>query len=80
MSNYEICQEMGQNFIDYAYAVNTDRSIPAAADGLKPVHRRILWSMYKEKNTSDKAHIKCARIVGDVMGKYHPHGKRYCRV
>ncbi len=74
MSNYEICQEMGQNFIDYAYAVNTDRSIPSAADGLKPVHRRILWSMYKEKNTSDKAHVKCARIVGDVIGKYHPHG------
>ena len=74
MSNYEICQEMGQNFIDYAYAVNTDRSIPSAADGLKPVHRRILWSMYKEKNTPDKAHVKCARIVGDVIGKYHPHG------
>lgn len=74
MSNYEICQEMGQNFIDYAYAVNTDRSIPSAADGLKPVHRRILWSMYKEKNTADKAHVKCARIVGDVIGKYHPHG------
>ena len=74
LSNYEICQEMGQNFIDYAYAVNTDRSIPSAADGLKPVHRRILWSMYKEKNTSDKAHSKCARIVGDVIGKYHPHG------
>ena len=73
-SNYEICQEMGQNFIDYAYAVNTDRSIPAAADGLKPVHRRILWSMYKEKNTLDKAHVKCARVVGDVIGKYHPHG------
>lgn len=72
-SNYEICQEMGQNFIDYAYAVNTDRSIPSAADGLKPVHRRILWSMYKEKNTADKAHVKCARIVGDVIGKYHPH-------
>lgn len=74
MSNYEICQEMGQNFIDYAYAVNTDRSIPAAADGLKPVHRRILWSMYKEKNTHNKAHVKCARVVGDVIGKYHPHG------
>ena len=74
MSNYEICQEMGQNFIDYAYAVNTDRSMPSAADGLKPVHRRILWSMYKEKNTSDKAHVKCARVVGDVIGKYHPHG------
>lgn len=73
-SNYEICQEMGQNFIDYAYAVNTDRSIPSAADGLKPVHRRILWSMYKEKNSSNKAHVKCARIVGDVIGKYHPHG------
>ena len=75
MSNYELCEEMGQNFIDYAYAVNTDRSIPSAADGLKPVHRRILWSMYKEKNNSDKAHVKCARIVGDVIGKYHPHGK-----
>ena len=75
MYNQELCAEMGQNFIDYAYAVNTDRSIPAAADGLKPVHRRILYSMYNEKCTADKKHIKCARIVGDVIGKYHPHGK-----
>lgn len=74
MSSLDLCQELRQNFIDYAYAVNTDRAIPSAADGLKPVARRILWGMQEGKFFSNKAYIKCARVVGDVMGKYHPHG------
>lgn len=75
MSSLEVCTEMKQNFIDYAYAVNTDRAIPSAADGLKPVTRRILYSLYENKFFQNKAHVKSARIVGDVMGKYHPHGR-----
>ena len=70
----DVCVELGQNFIDYAYAVNTDRAIPNAADGLKPVARRILWSMSQEKFVHNKSYVKCARVVGDVIGKYHPHG------
>ena len=74
MSNLDVCQELGQNFIDYAYAVNSDRAIPSAADGLKPVARRILWGMNQAKVFSNKAHVKCATVVGKVMGDYHPHG------
>lgn len=74
MSNLDVCQELGQNFIDYAYAVNSDRAIPSAADGLKPVARRILWGMDQAKVFSNKAHVKCATVVGKVMGDYHPHG------
>ena len=70
----DIRQELGVNFIEYAVAVNTDRAIPDATSGLKPVHKRILWSMYEEGRASNKPHVKCARIYGDVMGKYHPHG------
>lgn len=74
MSNLDVCQELGQNFIDYAHAVNSDRAIPSAADGLKPVARRILWGMDQAKVFSNKAHVKCATVVGKVMGDYHPHG------
>lgn len=74
MSNLDVCQELGQNFIDYAHAVNSDRAIPSAADGLKPVARRILWGMNQTKVFSNKAHVKCATVVGKVMGDYHPHG------
>jgi DNA gyrase subunit A len=70
----DIVNELGTNFIEYAVAVNTDRSIPDAKSGLKPVAKRILWSAYEEKRTFSKPHVKSARIVGDVMGKYHPHG------
>lgn len=70
----DIINELGTNFIEYAVAVNTDRSIPDAKSGLKPVAKRILWSAYEEKRTFSKPHVKSARIVGDVMGKYHPHG------
>ena len=70
----DLTQELGTNFIEYAVAVNTDRAIPDAKSGLKPVAKRILWSAYEEGRISSKPHVKAARIVGDVMGKYHPHG------
>ena len=70
----EINDEMKRSFISYAMAVNVSRAIPDVRDGLKPVHRRILYSMNEVGITSDKPHKKCARIVGDVLGKYHPHG------
>ena len=75
MNNSDILQELGTNFIEYAVAVNTDRAIPDAKSGLKPVAKRILWSAFEEKRFSSKPHVKAARIVGDVMGKYHPHGR-----
>ena len=70
----DILHELGTNFIEYAVAVNTDRAIPESKSGLKPVARRILWGSYVGGRTSNKAHVKCARIVGDVMGSLHPHG------
>ena len=70
----DLVKELGQNFIEYAVAVNTDRAIPNAVDGLKPVAKRILWSSYESGRTSSKPHVKCALIYGEVMGKYHPHG------
>ena len=70
----DILHELGTNFIEYAVACNTDRAIPESKSGLKPVARRILWGSYVGGRTSNKAHVKCARIVGDVMGSLHPHG------
>lgn len=70
----DILHELGTNFIEYAVAVNSDRAIPESKSGLKPVARRILWGSYVGGRTSNKAHVKCARIVGDVMGSLHPHG------
>ena len=70
----DLTQELGTNFIEYAVAVNTDRAIPDATSGLKPVAKRILWSAFDEGRLFSKPHVKAARIVGDVMGKYHPHG------
>ena len=67
-------EEMKTSFIAYAMAVNVSRAIPDVRDGLKPVHRRILYSMGELNLFSDKPYRKCARIVGDVLGKYHPHG------
>lgn len=69
-----IKEEMQKSFIAYAMAVNVSRAIPDVRDGLKPVHRRILYSMGELNLFSDKPYRKCARIVGDVLGKYHPHG------
>lgn len=73
MQNY-LRDELGTNFIEYAVAVNSDRAIPDSKSGLKPVAKRILWSTFEEGRVYSKPHVKAARIVGDVMGKYHPHG------
>ena len=70
----DIEQEMKKSFISYAMAVIINRALPDVRDGLKPVHRRILYSMDEQGFTSDKPFHKSARIVGDVLGKYHPHG------
>ncbi|MDW0111259.1 DNA gyrase subunit A [Sporosarcina aquimarina] len=69
-----IGKEMETSFLDYAMSVIVSRALPDVRDGLKPVHRRILYAMQDLGNTADKAHKKSARIVGDVIGKYHPHG------
>ncbi len=66
--------EMRKSYLDYAMSVIIGRALPDIRDGLKPVHRRILYAMYKEGNTSDKRYIKCAGVVGEVIKKYHPHG------
>ncbi len=70
----EIQQEMEQSFLEYAMSVIVSRALPDVRDGLKPVHRRILWSMYDSGTRPDRGHVKCATVVGDVIGKYHPHG------
>jgi DNA gyrase subunit A len=67
-------EEMKKSFIDYAMSVITDRALPDVRDGLKPVHRRILYSMFTQGFTPDKAYRKCATTVGDVLGRFHPHG------
>jgi len=69
-----ITKEIETSFLDYAMSVIVSRALPDVRDGLKPVHRRILYGMQELGNTADKAYKKSARIVGDVMGKYHPHG------
>ena len=69
-----IVDEIEKSFLDYSMSVIVARALPDLRDGLKPVHRRILYSMYESGYTPDKPHKKSARIVGDVMGKYHPHG------
>ena len=71
----EIQEEMEPSFLDYAMSVITARALPDARDGLKPVHRRILYGMDDLGARPDRSHMKCARITGDVMGKYHPHGE-----
>lgn len=74
IQDVNLTQEMEESFIDYAMSVIVSRALPDVRDGLKPVHRRILYGMNEMGVTPDKAHKKSARIVGDVMGKYHPHG------
>src|SRR3954462_11272513 len=69
-----ILDEMKRSYLDYAMSVIVARALPDARDGLKPVHRRILYSMYEQGYTPDKKYVKSARVVGDVIGKYHPHG------
>ncbi len=74
IKDINLTDEMEESFIDYAMSVIVSRALPDVRDGLKPVHRRILYGMNEMGVTPDKAHKKSARIVGDVMGKYHPHG------
>src|SRR5690349_3950535 len=66
--------EVEDSYLEYAYSVIHSRALPDARDGLKPVHRRILWSMQEQGHRPDRAYVKSARVVGDVMGRYHPHG------
>lgn len=70
----DLKKTMETSYIDYAMSVIASRALPDVRDGLKPVQRRVLYSMIELSNTPDKPHRKCARIVGDTMGKYHPHG------
>ncbi len=70
----EIQEEMESSFLDYAMSVIVSRALPDARDGLKPVHRRILWSMHDQGFRPDRSFVKCARVVGDVMARFHPHG------
>ncbi len=70
----EIQEEMERSFLDYAMSVIVARALPDVRDGLKPVHRRILWAMFDQGYTPNRAHVKCAKVVGEVIGNYHPHG------
>ena len=74
LKEQNIVEEVRKSFLEYSMSVITSRALPDLRDGLKPVHRRILYSMYASGITPDKPHKKSARIVGDVMGKFHPHG------
>ncbi len=73
-SSISLEEEMQRSYLDYAMSVIVSRALPDCRDGLKPVHRRILYSMNESGYNYNKAYKKSARIVGDVMGKYHPHG------
>src|SRR5215472_12545315 len=66
--------EMRHSYLDYAMSVIVGRALPDARDGLKPVHRRILFAMHEANIVYNRPYVKCARVVGDVLGKYHPHG------
>lgn len=74
ITQVDIAKEIRESFLDYSMSVIVSRALPDVRDGLKPVHRRILYAMYDNGITSDKPHKKSARIVGEVLGKYHPHG------
>nr|WP_240916298.1 DNA gyrase subunit A [Sanguibacter sp. HDW7] len=74
MDQVDLQQEMQKSFLDYAMSVIVSRALPDVRDGLKPVHRRVLYAMYDGGYRPDRAFSKCTRVVGDVMGKYHPHG------
>ena len=70
----DLQQEMQRSYIDYAMSVIVGRALPEVRDGLKPVHRRVLYAMYDQGFRPDRSYVKCARVVGEVMGNYHPHG------
>ena len=67
-------EEMRRSYLDYAMSVIVGRALPDVRDGLKPVHRRVLFAMHEANNVWNRPYVKCARVVGDVLGKYHPHG------
>ena len=67
-------EEMRRSYLDYAMSVIVGRALPDVRDGLKPVHRRILFAMHESNTVWNRPYVKCARVVGDVLGKYHPHG------
>src|SRR2546430_7320418 len=67
-------EEMRRSYLDYAMSVIVGRALPDVRDGLKPVHRRVLFAMHESNNVWNRPYVKCARIVGEVLGKYHPHG------
>jgi Type IIA topoisomerase (DNA gyrase/topo II, topoisomerase IV), A subunit len=69
-----LAEEVESAFLDYSMSVIVSRALPDARDGLKPVHRRILWAMHDAGLRPDRPFVKCARVVGDVMGRFHPHG------
>ena len=74
ISKKDINKEMKEAYLQYSMSVIVGRALPDVRDGLKPVHRRILYAMHELNNTHDKPYKKSARVVGDVIGKYHPHG------
>ena len=74
VQDVELSQVVKKSYIDYSMSVIAGRALPDVRDGLKPVHKRILYAMHESSMTPDKPYKKCARIVGDVMGKFHPHG------
>ena len=74
ISPVDIEEEMKSSYIDYSMSVIVARALPDVRDGFKPVHRRILYGMLGINNTSSQPYKKCARVVGEVLGKYHPHG------
>ncbi|MBI2295905.1 MAG: DNA gyrase subunit A, partial [Betaproteobacteria bacterium] len=67
-------EEMRRSYLDYAMSVIVGRALPDVRDGLKPVHRRVLFAMHEANNVWNRSYVKCARVVGEVLGKYHPHG------
>src|SRR6478735_8497068 len=71
----EIQEEMERSFLDYAMSVIVSRALPDARDGLKPVHRRILYDMSVQGFRPDRAHVKCAKVTGDVLARFHPHSQ-----
>src|ERR1700716_2784883 len=74
LNHINIEDEMRKSYLAYAMSVIVGRALPDVRDGLKPVHRRVLWAMHELGNTYNRPHKKSARVVGDVIGKYHPHG------
>src|SRR5919204_955490 len=70
----DVVDEMQGSYLEYAYSVIYSRALPDARDGMKPVHRRILYQMHEMGLRPDRSYVKCARVVGEVMGKLHPHG------